>query len=385
MRFPSPRHIPACIVLLGCALLSGCGYPPRKSDPDAKAGKPASTASVGLLEDVSMSPASFDPSAGDSATVFFRLREPASVSVAFEDEDGFRFRTLWTDSACPAGTTLRAVWNGRDDQGVRVPNEAYFPILRARSIHGSDSLVPILGSGGAEFEAQDIQSAPGAFSYKLDAPSRMLARVGFKKGAMLATPIDWKPRPAGRVSESWNGRDADNLQDIAGLPGISLMLVGYTLPTPCVLVYGADTIGYRPYRLARDSVRQKRLMPRALFRGSRRISPHFFQPRLDAGAPQLHINFPEGPARDKDGTPQLGAKALVRLEVDAADIRFLEEQYEICIFVDNEFFAEEEVGYAPYNWVWNLDGIKPGRHILTVNFASFKDRVGTKSVYIRKL
>jgi hypothetical protein len=75
---------------------------------------------------------------------------------------------------------------------------------------------------------------------------------------------------------------------------------------------------------------------------------------------------------------------LVKVELDERDkIIFANEQYEVAFFLDTEFYAEEEVGYSPYNWVWDLSQVEEGEHVLTVNLSSFKDQIGILSKKVR--
>ncbi len=52
-------------------------------------------------------------------------------------------------------------------------------------------------------------------------------------------------------------------------------------------------------------------------------------------------------------------------------------------FLDGEYYSEEEVGYVPYNWVWNVGNLEAGEYILTVNLSSFKDIIGIQSHKIK--
>jgi len=56
-----------------------------------------------------------------------------------------------------------------------------------------------------------------------------------------------------------------------------------------------------------------------------------------------------------------------------------DHQYEVCFFLDGESYAEEEGGYSPHSWLWNLQDDKDGEHVLIVNISSFKEQTGIAS------
>ena len=89
-------------------------------------------------------------------------------------------------------------------------------------------------------------------------------------------------------------------------------------------------------------------------------------------------------ARDRRNTDLLKDKTLVKVELDEEDkVIFQNQQFEICFFLDHEFYAEDEAGYTPFNWVWDLSNVEEGEHVLTVNLSSFKDQIGIKSQKVR--
>lgn len=61
----------------------------------------------------------------DRARVGFQLRTTDTVSLRVIDHGGDVVRTLIANRRVPAGTRVRAVWNGRDDAGRIVPDGVY--------------------------------------------------------------------------------------------------------------------------------------------------------------------------------------------------------------------------------------------------------------------
>jgi len=83
---------------------------------------------------------------------------------------------------------------------------------------------------------------------------------------------------------------------------------------------------------------------------------------------------------DNSGIPVLEGKTQIRVDLEEMDKTiFQAQQFEICFFLDHEFYAEDETGYTPFNWVWDLSNVPAGEHLLTVNLSGFKDQVGVLS------
>jgi hypothetical protein len=94
--------------------------------------------------------------------------------------------------------------------GAMVPNEAYFFTLEAETADHSQQAVydPITFSGGEPFESTQVKldRKLGRIAYQLSQPSRVLIRIGMSGHALLKTLVDWEPRPAGELTEDWNGK-----------------------------------------------------------------------------------------------------------------------------------------------------------------------------------
>jgi hypothetical protein len=61
----------------------------------------------------------------DRARVSFQLRTADTISLRVIDRAGDVVRTLIADRRVPAGTRVRALWNGRDDEGRVMPDGVY--------------------------------------------------------------------------------------------------------------------------------------------------------------------------------------------------------------------------------------------------------------------
>lgn len=112
----------------------------------------------------------------------------------------------------------------------------------------------------------------------------------------------------------------------------------------------------------------------------RKLSPHFLKSRLTDRAFKVLLSFPELNNAVSNEVPTAKDKMLIRVDVPEEDRDVpLNQQYEIIIFIDSVFFAEEERGHLPFNYPLELKNLPPGEHLLTVNVITFGDQIGIGS------
>jgi hypothetical protein len=210
----------------------------------------------------------------------------------------------------------------------------------------------------------------------------VLLRAGIPGSALLKTIVDWEPRSAGEVTEYWNGKDEDGLINVWGLKNYTMILTYLTLPDASVIAFGNDQYTYLAYKSRLAGSRPKKEdRPMA---NARRISPHFFKPRRTDRAFKVRLTFPELDKTGSDGVPAVKDRVLLRVEVPDGEREVLQgQQYEIILFADAVFHAEEERGYLPFNYPWELKNLPAGEHVLTVNIITFGDQIGVGSRKIR--
>ncbi len=304
----------------------------------------------------------------------YTLTQPDKVRISIYDADNGLVRTLAEAVSQNAGKN-RITWDGRDEEGQPVPDEAYTFIIETASGAVYD---PTTFSGGVVGDITEAQFDPGGtVGYKLPAPARVLIRLGIKNGPMLKTLVDWNPRVAGAITEFWDGRDENKLIRLREHKGFSSLITYVTLPEATVIAYGNKKETYRDYKLGRGKGRpQKPVRPR-LPDPKVRLRPENLVPPAWARAPNVQMTFPKHTAEKKDTVPKVRDAISVRIDVDPTDReQLLSDQFEVILFVDNVFFAEAERGHLPLNWHWELQQFPPGDHILTANISSFKGQVG---------
>jgi len=368
------------ISLLFCALML-CSCRLEKTEVLMPGPTNAPPNSQGLsIFDVALSATSFNPSRGDTLECRYSLSRDARVTVKVFDADQQLVRTLVSDSQKTSGQN-KDIWDGKDSDGMVVPNEAYFFNIEADDAEGNRVVYdPVTFSGGesADLSHGQFDHENGTLSYKLSQPSRVLLRAGIPGSALLKTIVDWQPRVAGEITEYWNGKDEDNLIDVWNAPNHMLILTYMSLPDASTITIGNETYSYREYKrklkTPRPTKEQRPMM------NVRKLSPHFLKPRLTDRAFKVRLSFPELDQTAANEIPTVKDKLLLRVEVPEEDREVpLNQQYEIIFFVDSVFYAEEERGHLPFNYPMELTNLPAGEHVLTVNVITFGDQIGIGS------
>jgi len=336
-----------------------------------------------LLLDVKTSKTSFNPSLGEEVALYYHLSKPAKITVHVYDPDHGLIRMLAAEKNVNAGEQT-IIWDGKDPDGNLVPDEAYFFTIMAEDESGVKEIYdPITFSGGVEHDitTADINPQSQTITYKMPEMGRVMIRMGIQGGPLMNQLVDWKPRVKGMITEYWNGKDKDNLVDLHNHPKFKMIVTYFTLPENSVIAFGNKTQTYRDYK---KSITVERPVKTKRPSSVQRVSPHFRLPRTLDYSPTLNVTFVNNKGTDSDGAIIISEKTLVKVELDEQDkLIFQNQQFEICFFLDYEFYAEDEAGYTPFNWVWDLSNVDKGEHVLTVNISGFKDQIGVLSRKVR--
>lgn len=355
-----------CRVAVCLSLVAVAGVPPAQAREESDAGPIAA---------VRVSAASFNPSVGQRVELSYRLEADAAVTVQVYDPDDGRVRLLVGSEERRAGEHVE-VWDGRDDDGRVVADEAYYFVIETASGAVYD---PKTFSGGevGDLVEVELDRDAGTISYRLPAAARVLCRLGVRNGPMLKTLVDWKPRVAGAITEYWRGWDEDRVIRFWDDPGFSGLIVHVALPETTVIAFGNRDTTYRESKLAGGMDRPLKPARDRRSAAADRLRPDGLVPPAWARSPVVRLELPDA---GEDEVPEVGDHVRVRVEVEPADLERLEDdRYEIIFYVDNLFVAEAERGYTPHNWIWETHQLPPGEHVLTVNLSSFRGQVGVAS------
>ena len=336
-----------------------------------------------LLSEVRTSSSSFNPEKDEELAILYRLPRKSKTEVTIYDPDFTTIRTIDSKGFLKAGQHT-FIWDGRDLSGKVVPDEAYFFVITAEDENGNTQTYdPTVFSGG---EGNDITQAnvdpdTKVITYRLPVMARVLIRLGVQDGPLLRTLVDWQPRVAGEITEYWNGKDQDNMIDLLNHSRFKMLITYFTLPENSVITYGNRTVDYRGYK---ESLGAKRPVKDRTVRTEVLVSPHYQLPRTVDYSPMLALSLSNVKSYEHGDVPILQGKTLVKVDIDEPDKSFfVNQQYEITLFLDTEFYTEQEMGYVPFNWVWDLSGVSEGEHILTVNLSGFKDQIGVLSKTVK--
>lgn len=373
------KRISVHTIIILFALFLGTGFAASK---DVHLITPASPGKI--LEDIRISRPSFNPSKEEELGIYYLLKEDAKITVKVYDPDRELVAILISGAAQSKGKNS-ALWDGKDMDGKIVPDEAYFVTIKATDKDSNQEIYdPTVFSGGEEHDLAKatIDAESGTINYRLPEMGRVRIRLGISGGPLVNTLVDWKPRLAGEVTEYWNGKDQDNLMDLRDNPRFKMIISYFMLPENSVIAYGNKQVSYFPYK--EHVTRSKKEDYADMNKGKRSVSRHYTMPRAMNRSPDVVMTFSNKVGMEDGEVPVLKGKSLVHVELDdKSKPYFREMKYEICFFLDGDFYSEEETGYSPYNWVWDTSQVKEGDYILTVNLSGFKDQIGVLSKKVK--
>jgi hypothetical protein len=336
-----------------------------------------SLAHAGTIGSVAISPSFFTPSLAQSETIRFRLSAAGVVSVSIVDRDGFVVRKL--DSRRREAGTVTLPWDGRDDGGSVVPDEAY--TLRIEQVAGGQRSIydpardhhPIL-----EDPAQRSYSkVDGVLSYHLAHPSRVhieagQARLdpksGKREGPILKTIVDRQPRVAGAVIEKWNGYDEGGTIAVAALPRFVVSIVAASLPENTIITSGNRTETFLAYAARHRSAAA--LAPRQ----TAAMTSHRHHAGLNAfedKTPSLRVE-PDAHYDLEARLFRISRRPLhLKMSVAPETARhFLAQPTRMSIYVDEQRVATRQQPKDGAEVTIAADKLSPGEHRVVVNWGS---------------
>ncbi len=351
-------------------------------------------AGIGIALDLSVQNVHVDKNTltpGEEVKLSFFLNKTASIDILVYTPDYDVVRHLIIAQTRPAGVNI-FLWNGKDDSGNMVPNEAYFFGITARSNDGTQAVYnPSVSSGGeiTDVYIEEIQNSGKTYNVKYVVPtaSRICIRAGVHNGPLLKTLLDWQPVPAGEYTLSWDGMDETGKILVMALPGNHLYIKGFSLPDNSVIVQGS-TKDYLQFRKTLQQDKSKNVLTYQIVRRS-------IMQRIDDGisaqslvqrslnvAPEFTVYLDDDKSTglaDKSVTDISGeTRLVVVISPDSMDA-FNETRYELIVFIDNLRFDEEEHAHTPYTYALDTKKLSNGNHLITINEASINGQVGSYS------
>lgn len=366
------------MALAGCATQTS---PPRA--PDGGSVQAPSSTGAGVqnssrkISDLQLSSQAFNPADGGTVTLSATVETDKALNIRLWDAEGGLIRQF------PVASTRRGkfsiTWDGKDDEGRPVPDEAY--TFTIQTTDGTYLLNPFADSGGERIDIASAQWRPEEHRiiYDLPHPCRMLVRAGLKPGPLMANIVDWKPRQAGEIREIWKGLDDTARIYIPAMPHFILTISGYTLPDASVITRGNTTQDFLSYRI---------LCPSRVVIPIKRNAPHlhaqYGAPISNIVSPQLSASVDGGQAPPVIALRE-GESVNLRIALDPQrGARFQNHLYEIMFYKDGEPLMEEGRPYMPYTFPLKAKYFEKGSHIFTINVSNTANQYAVFSVAVRR-
>jgi len=249
----------------------------------------AATAAGRAIQLVKVDRQSLNIAAGEKATVTIDVALAGKVSVVVVDRDGYPVRTLARAQPTSGSVTLN--WDGRDDGGRLVADEAYSLKVDWRGPHDTDTYFPANGLATMKaIEARSYDRRTATLVYSLSCSSRVHIQAGTAAvdpkttklvGPVMKTLVNREPRASGTIAEHWNGYDESGGVFVPNLDDFVVAIAATPLPENSII-----TFGNRQRRFVETlSTRQGA----SLFTGLRRREHHAGLSTADDVSPALII------------------------------------------------------------------------------------------------
>lgn len=375
------------IIILCILILCGCvaqpkpkeiGAPKDMKPPPVKIKPPAFE-----IKDVAVEPRIFNPTKGERVVITYSLSQRGKAIIKVFDPAMRLIRDLPCKRSDPG--VNKVIWDGRDQRGKIVPDEAYFFTIEALNYQGKFTFYDTTTISGGEYinPRIDFNSENKNITYELPKDARLMIRAGITGGALLKTIVNWSPRLAGKHHEPWDGKDSTGAIDIVNQKGFKIMAEAVTLPDNSLIAHGNADYTYYEYKTMIAPDRPKK-RERPLFRGRNALmGRQRAGPRELVPEPKFSIQLPEDTKIHENGLPIVQGKIPLKIVLDQKQKRIITEQrYEIIAFVDFKFITEEEGGYSPFTWMWDTRKATNGEHIVTINVLTLKGGKSTHSIKV---
>jgi len=349
----------------------------------------------GFLSNVQVSSDELNIAANEKTRIEFRLTQSAKVTLVIYNAGHVPVRTLATDLPCAAGVNALE-WNGRDDAGAPVPDEAYyFTISAVDSRQQVASFDPALTSGGERIKFGDdnlkYDAEAGGIVYDLPYVARVQIRIGVTNGPLLKTLVQWAPRKKGRHCEPWDRKDASGSITLTELKNLRILGRAMALPEKSIIVKGGGAASASTEPVTQDTALRRTTVDASLAKRARPIEPAAWTPfgkntdpvfSLSLKSDKSAVDTKSAPPSSEKGAAVRGETAFEIALDDAARMALMEQRFEIVFFVDYSLIGEVEQGYSPYTWVWDSTSVADGQHVITFNVSGMNDQIGAQSLIV---
>lgn len=214
---------------------------------------------------------SLNVAARENATVTIDFAQAGRASVVVVDRDGYPVRTLANAQSASGSVTLH--WDGRDDSGRLVADEAYSLKVDWRGPKGTDTYFPANAPATmTAIQARSYDRRTATLVYNLPRASRVHIQAGTAAvdpktrrvvGPVMRTLVNREPRVSGMIAEHWNGYDESGGVFVPDLDDFVVAIAVTPLPESSIITFGnrerrfVDTISTRGGASLFTNVRQR--------------------------------------------------------------------------------------------------------------------------------
>ena len=341
------------------------------------------TASAGTaLSDVSVSPSFFNPTLGQKQSIRAHAARSGTLVVEILDRDRTAIRTL--EALRIAAGEVTAIWDGKDQGGKVVPDEAYNLQLtftdgtKSEVYSPSEHFHPVPEDAKVHFYSRE----DGVLSYTLAKPSRVHAQAGQastdprtkeRREVVLKTLVDDSPRVAGSVIEKWNGMDEGGTILVPELPDFVIAILAVPLPPNAMITVGNAKETFFDY--ARRHRAAEAVRPRDLRAST--ASHHAGLSALEDHTPPLEVRpTATWDPRQREWKTSLPLHVMVTVAGGGAPY-FLGQPTALSVTVDEKEVLNIKQPGSPATFSLGPRELSPGVHQVAFNWAS---RLGLTAV-----
>lgn len=332
-----------------------------------------------LISDVSAAPGVFNPTANESVAIHYTLSEPATVTVKLYNPYNNLIRTFIADYRASAGPQ-EARWDGRDEGGAIVPDEAYTYTIVARDKGGKDTTYdPTDTTQGRTVLGSELDFLPmtGEIQYRLPEPARVRIRIGIagEDTPLLRTLFDWVVRPASLYRERWDGYDDTGTIPLIGRQDMAAVFSGMSLSLNSVIVQSSPRHLWQMAESPTEATEVTAPNP-----NDRNV--HADHPRAFCHEPSVQLEVVNA-SEQKAGLPSVKGKVSIRMTIDPNDTLWMRNNlFGLTFFVDHVAFFKDMEGATPLTYEWDTRGLTEGMHLLSVNVWDYQGHIGTRSLNV---
>jgi hypothetical protein len=229
-----PLAIPAAL-LTAFSLSAGTGHHP---------------ATPTTIRAVSVDRSTLNVAARETAIIAVTFADPGEASILIVDRDGYPVRTLARQQ--PVQRSASFGWDGRNDRGEVVPDEAYSLRVEWRRGTVTDVYFPAdaPASSVTAVQATAYDRRTATLSYTLRTPSRVHIQAGTatldpKSSEQIAvtmkTVVNREPRAGGAIAEHWSGFDESGAIFIPDLKNFIVAIAASPLVENSIITFGNPT------------------------------------------------------------------------------------------------------------------------------------------------